>query len=346
GRYAVADVLPAGAVRTFPPAATPLTNGGFEAGTFDLWTTTGSAAIRTASYGITPTEGNSQALLHSGSGAVPRTTLEFFLALTPGTLNTLVDGTAVEGSAIRRAFTAAAGTVLTFDWNFLTGSLSPNPVANDVAFVVLTGTRPSILANTFSSLVAAPTAISFGGMTGFSTFAFTIPTTGTYTLYIGVLDVSSSFGDSALLVDQVRLRGGMHLIDLGPGQVVTGRDFGNFASGGGGGGPGADDEKVTLRPAPSIEPVPADGIDAALARALLGPALVPAGTAALPLIEPETPPALQAVAVDHAFASPRKGGAASFVRSRSADPTRAEEQWADLIAHVAMQWNRGREDFF
>ncbi len=334
GQYVVANVLAAGAVRTFPPTAAALVNGGFEAGTFAEWTTTGSAAVRTASFGVPPTEGSSQALLSTGSGAVTRADLETFLGLTPTALNTLVDGTAVEGSAIRRTFTATAGTVLTFDWNFLTANLSPSPVANDVAFVVLTGPGPSLLANTFSSLIAAPTATSLGGMTGFSTFAFTIPTTGTYTLAIGVLDVGSNAGDSALLVDQVRLRGGIHFIDLGPGQVVTGRDFGSFSGSGGGGAPETDEEEVTPQPAPLDEPVPPVGSDATLAQALLVPAISPA-TAVLPPVEPEAPLALWAAAVDHVFAHPRQADATLFARSRSADRVWAEEQWADPIAEGA-----------
>jgi hypothetical protein len=148
------------------------------------------------------------------------------------------------GSAIRRTFSAPAGAVLTFDWNFLTTEL-PNDVSfNDFAFVSIVPSSPgslSTLASTFSSLVTAPSSTGFPRMTGFHTFTFVIPASGDYTLGIGVVNVGDTLGSSAVLVDNVQLSGGdAYALNLGARQVITGRDFGNFFEGTGGDGGNGD----------------------------------------------------------------------------------------------------------
>ena len=82
------------------------------------------------------------------------------------------------GSAMRQEFTAEAGDVLRFDWNFLTNEFPNTELWNDFAFWSLVNLNSGIvLADTFSPLVASP-AGSFTSHTGYSTISFPITTSG------------------------------------------------------------------------------------------------------------------------------------------------------------------------
>jgi hypothetical protein len=194
-----------------------LVNGDFEQG-FTAWSFVGDASIVTAS-------GMSRALLTTAgpvedSGdpvgtAVPITDLATFLEIASGEINSISTGPIFAGSAIKRTFTARAETVLSFDWNFLTNeathldapALTPNPDTNDLAFVIITPVTR--LADTLRTFVLSPT--DFTSETGFETFTFTVPVTGTYTLRIGVADVGDAGGLSGLLIDNVLLTPGANL---------------------------------------------------------------------------------------------------------------------------------------
>jgi hypothetical protein len=200
------------------PNATIL-NGGFETGNFTGWTTLGETNIETAGFGSGPTEGTFQALLSTGGATFAGSIIEEFLGLEAGSLTNLgkrldpfpfPNGKAAQGSAIRQTFTANVGDILTFDWNFLTNEV-PFPAINDFSFVSISSLGE--LADAKSATNIFPTT-QFYGETGFKTFSFTIPTTGTYTLGIGVTDwqtsafptdLTDSFVDSGLLVDNVNL---------------------------------------------------------------------------------------------------------------------------------------------
>src|SRR5262249_28353348 len=113
------------------------------------------------------------------------------------------------GSAIKQTVTVAAGTTLTFDWNFLTSEAAGETFYRDFGFVSITpvGTGGTLvkLADTTSPLTAAPGASGFPRMTGFHTFSFTFTAAGTYTIGLGAMNAGDRTTNSALLVDNVQL---------------------------------------------------------------------------------------------------------------------------------------------
>ena len=174
-------------------------NGGFESG-FSGYTTAGQTSIVTASYGSGPTQGVQEALLTTAGpfdippgNAVDTITLEGFLRVPPGTLSTISNSSfgVLEGSAIVQTFTAKAGDVLQFDFNFLTNELKALPPFNDLAFVTI-NTTPILLADVNTSTFVT-SSTPFSDETGFQTFSVMLPTTETYTLRIGVADVGDHF---------------------------------------------------------------------------------------------------------------------------------------------------------
>jgi hypothetical protein len=197
----------------FPKPSTNATliNGGFETGDFTGWTTLGETSIETSAFGSGPTEGTSQALLSTAGAAFAGSIIEEFLGLDPGSLDKLgtsldvipfPGGVATQGSAIRQTFTANAGDILTFDWNFLTNETALFPSLNDFSFVSISSL--SALASTKFPPADPFSMTQLFQETGFQPFSFTIPTTGTYTLGIGVTDWRDTTKDSVLLVDNVQ----------------------------------------------------------------------------------------------------------------------------------------------
>ncbi|BBD68498.1 peptidase domain-containing protein [Nostoc commune NIES-4072] len=182
-------------------------NGNFEVGTFSNWRTIGDTRIETAALGTGTSEGTFQALLTTGAsasgGSVEQSDLEEFLNFSSGLLDNLGNGDATEGSAIKQTFTANAGDVLTFDWNFLTNEATPSSF-NDFAFF---GVSPFALelADTNSSGFFGTSAVNFSQETGFQTISVGIAQTGTYTLNFGVVDVGDASVDSALIVDNIQV---------------------------------------------------------------------------------------------------------------------------------------------
>ena len=225
GTYTVAEVLKPGWKQTFPDL-----NGSFETGDFLSWQTIGDASIETSSFGSGPTEGIYQSLLTSGNSSVSDTQLENFLGLAFGSLDSLGNGDATVGSAIKQTVTVSAGSELSFDWNFLTNENTPT-IFNDFGFVSITSETSETLANTNSSFLFSPTI--FNEETGFATFSHTFATDGTFTIGVGVVDVEDTVVDSGFLVDNFSFTGDVvvdpvsQIVSINSNETVTNIDFGN-----------------------------------------------------------------------------------------------------------------------
>jgi hypothetical protein len=222
-----------------PSTNATLVNGNFESGNLTGWTTLGENSIETSAFRSSPTQGTYQALLSTEGASFADPILEEFLGLEAGSIDSLVPLPPIrqdtptivppqqpgQSSAIQQTFTAKAGDILSFDWNFLTNEF-PNPLRSslpDFSFVsisspsnsinclaelayVFAGTPPGqTCANTIPTIDLRTSTTQFFQETGFQTFSYTIPTTGTYTLGIGVTNKFDNFNDSGLLIDNVRL---------------------------------------------------------------------------------------------------------------------------------------------
>jgi hypothetical protein len=221
-------------------------NEGFETGDFTGWSTVGMSYVDTSDFGTFPTQGIYSALLTTGAAedgeldVVSDSEIESFLGLLSGSLDDLIVNNAIEGSAIAQIFSAKAGDILSFDWNFLTNEATPESEGfNDFAIVSIND-QVFKLADTFSSFFSS-SANEFDSETGFETFSYTIPTDGTFTLGFSVLDTNDTTMSSALAIDNVQLEtlsvinGGFEIGDLtgwstvGTSFVDT-SEFGNFPS--------------------------------------------------------------------------------------------------------------------
>jgi hypothetical protein len=189
-----------------------LVNGGFETGDFTDWEAIGNTHVLGSihpSNPIDPTEGASQAVLLTVPQVVfpvPAAILEAFLELAPGALDSLGNGTTIEGSAIKRTFLANAGDSLSLDWNLVTNEGEFFKAQNDFAFVTVGSLFELVDVESASFSPCGPGLICRA--TGYQTSTFPISATGSYTLGVGVVDVNFDFGPSELLVDNVRLNEG------------------------------------------------------------------------------------------------------------------------------------------
>ena len=185
-----------------------ISNGSFESGNFSGWDTIGDTSIETEDLGIFPTDGASQALITSGDsdsgGSVVDADLEEFLDLSAGSLDGIVGDDASEGSAIKQTFTAEAGDIVSFDWNFLTNESTPNETFNDTGFVSIGGFTFE-LADTNAEFSDAPDVERFSSQTGTQTLTFSVANAGTYDIGFGAVDVGDSAVESGLAIDNINI---------------------------------------------------------------------------------------------------------------------------------------------
>jgi hypothetical protein len=193
---------------------------GFESGSFSgSEATSGDVGIRGSYFTIAPTEGTKQMLMttinntsdagftnQSGSNAVSVTTISPFLGVSTSSIR---DGTAAgfEGSAFTISLgMLTAGTQITLDYDFMTDEDPSGIHHNDFAFWELNSGTIHPFADTMSSLHPTnPGNTVFGLETGYQTLTITIPTTGTYTLGLGVMDATTGDNPSGLLVDNIQI---------------------------------------------------------------------------------------------------------------------------------------------
>ena len=181
------------------PMPGPAVNFSFESGDFTGFETIGTATIEDASFGVQPTDGNTQALL-STAGGEDAVEIETVLNLDPGTLSGL-GGT--NGSALTLEFFGIEGETISFDYSFLTSEDTPDAF-NDFAVVSLSSEGSSffeVLGDTNSDFVLSPTI--FGEGTPFEQFSFTFGSTGVFTLGLAVLNSTDTIADSGLLIDNL-----------------------------------------------------------------------------------------------------------------------------------------------
>ncbi|MFO0983607.1 MAG: Ig-like domain-containing protein [Planctomycetota bacterium] len=191
----------------------PVPNGSFETASLTpQWSSIGRRTILGPDFNSPAPSGGLQAGMSTGDQLhfsateppVPAATLESFLSLPAGTLAGLGSGTPVEGSGLKQTITVGAHDTLQFRWKFLTDEATPDLTFNDFGFVTIVSGQAVLLANTlFPTFSDSPTV--FGKETPTETFSYTFSSAATITVGFGVVDVTDSEVDSALLIDCVEL---------------------------------------------------------------------------------------------------------------------------------------------
>lgn len=214
-------------------------------GSLSGWSKTGDAQVLGASIGDTPTDGTHDALLATQTDSdsnsidpdvaigigISGSALESFLGQDSGALTAVGNGTAKLGSAITQVLTLSAGDKVTFDYNYLTNQVCydepdnfyriPTSANDDFSFLsIVNGSSKEVvkLVDDFYGYQVASNAGGFNtglalasvnnpflSETGFLTYTFTAPTSGTYTLGVGVVNATTNPNtnglNSAVLVD-------------------------------------------------------------------------------------------------------------------------------------------------
>ncbi len=202
-------------VATAETSHAAVVDGSFETGNLSNWIPSGQASVETSGFGVTPVNGNYQAVLQTClfigacDDSQPLTNannLQLFLGLSGNELSNLF---VTEGSAIKQDITANAGDILSFSWNFLADEDATHLDYSDFAFFTLNNTL-YVLADTQGIFSVNPSFSHLKKETGYQPYTMPISVTGNYTLGFGVVDVDKTGGgdntvNSALLVDDVKL---------------------------------------------------------------------------------------------------------------------------------------------
>ena len=184
----------------------------FESGSLDGWNSIGDVSMFTGDPAVAPIDGNYSAHMMNGPGSVSDTSIESFLGLSSGALDSfssgLASGTDVnQGSAMSYTYSGNAGDVVTFDFIYLTDESLNNPNYNDFAFASINGLL--LVADTYTvgtNYIADNTSAYWGwASTGVLSFEYTIGSTGTIDIGLGVLQVTDPTVNTVLLVDNFEI---------------------------------------------------------------------------------------------------------------------------------------------
>ena len=191
------------------PARAQIINGGFETGNPAGWSFAGQATAKDASFGVSPTHGLYAGFLdNTGNGTVLAGQMETALHLSTGTVTNIVLGVPTRGTVIFQDVAVSAGQQLVFDWNFMSDELNEDPVFNDYCFYSVVGntsgvTNIFLLASRNSSTFPGTAPTGYDGLTGWSTTTYTFSANDTYRVGFGVMNVTDSGHDSAMMLDGV-----------------------------------------------------------------------------------------------------------------------------------------------
>ncbi|MGF1538075.1 MAG: S8 family peptidase, partial [Elainellaceae cyanobacterium] len=191
------------AASRFEAAASGITDLSFETGLLG-WDRFGSAGTEVEVAGVVPTDGALQAVISTGVGALSAELIERNAGLSSGSLNSLGNGVAVEGSIIQMPIAVESGDELTFDWNLLTAEVVGNGY-NDFGFFSVDGALIELADSTTAHSAIPQIPSPFSRAAGYQTLSYLFETSGTVTLSFGVMDVADAQVDSALLIDNLSL---------------------------------------------------------------------------------------------------------------------------------------------
>lgn len=215
--------------------AISVVNGSFEQGLLG-WAAYGDVSVQDSNFGIDATDGNNFAVLTtidqaepvvygvplSGTFALPDDELPA-LGLASTDLIAFIDALLSQydynipsslnpqtGSVVKQTVYAEAGQQISFDYNFMTNDYSASLLSHtDMAVVVINGLEAiaplddHLFQASNAQLNNNPNLLTWE--TGFQTFSYFAPTSGLYTIGIGVFDGSDASVMSALAVDNLNV---------------------------------------------------------------------------------------------------------------------------------------------
>lgn len=194
---------------------TSFENGGLIPGGSDVVGHTGS---RPQLFGVGATAGSRMFVTSTreSGGAVDEASIESAMGLAAGTIDaafatvpSLSTLGPTNGSAFRITFDALAGDQLLFDWNFITREALPlEPLYTDFGWSDLAFEGTSLDTSSLGDANTGPffdTGNNNYDQTGWQTATIVLPSSGTYTLTLGVMDVQDTLTDSFMVFDWVRL---------------------------------------------------------------------------------------------------------------------------------------------
>ncbi|MCA9215522.1 MAG: lamin tail domain-containing protein, partial [Planctomycetales bacterium] len=180
-------------------------NAGFEQGDMNRWQVFGGGVAVTDSIGVVPPQGEFQGRLNSFQNVKSRSQLERFLDLESRALNEVGGGNANRGSVMKRTITVQAGDVIEFEWNLLTNEPLGTGNADFALFSISPGVGGIKIADVAQEMAQSESDLV--RETGYQSFSYEFPESGTFKFGLGIINMESSGGESSLLIDNVRING-------------------------------------------------------------------------------------------------------------------------------------------